>query len=152
MNSDKGLVTVTIGGADLELKFRARALQVLTKLTGESPPKYMRRLEGASADDFGAMSTLCDFDFLVTLLMAGLATHPKFGRQREETLRDKLLTLLEDEADKTGAALWQVPARVLTEILPAVLGGMGLTGGDKEESKKPVGNDGPTTGIGIGDS
>lgn len=131
MNTDKGLITITLAGHDLDLRFRARALQIITKITGQSPPAFMSRLEGVSMDDGSAISAMADVDFVVTLLAAGLSNHPKFGRLKLTVLNERLLTLLEEESEKSDIPLWILPGKVLGEILPAVLSGMGLKADDK---------------------
>ena len=141
MNSHKGLVTITLDGIELDLKYRALALQAVTRLTGQNPPEYLARLAGLSADS--PESALCafDLDFVMTLLMAGLAAHPKFGRQKPEILNTKILTLVENEADKRNVPLWEIPSAILAEILPAVAGGMGFaraTEAAEDEKKDPA--------------
>jgi hypothetical protein len=127
MNQDRGLVTITLGGIDLDLRFRARALQVIKQLTGKSPPEYMSQLDGLSVDDRSMINAMADMDFVVTLLCAGLSNHPKLGRLKPHVLNDRILQLLEDESDKSDVPLWILPGKVLGEILPAVLAGMGLS-------------------------
>ena len=133
MNQDRGLVTITLGGVDLDLRFRARALQVIKQLTGKSPPEYMSQLDGLSIDDRSMINAIADMDFVVTLLCAGLSNHPKLGRLKPNVLNERVLKLLEDESDKSEIPLWILPGKVLGEILPAVLSGMGLSAPGGEE-------------------
>jgi hypothetical protein len=138
MNVDRGEILITLDGVELSLVFRARAMQVLAEITGQSPFKFLQRLQGIDVDDVESIvSVTCDYAFVVPLIMAGLATHPKHGKQKPATLNAKLCTLMENEADKRGVGLLHIPGHICNEILPAILAGWGLAGDSSDGDSEP---------------
>jgi hypothetical protein len=140
MNQDRGEVTITLGGVELDLVFRARALMALSKLSGMAPPVFFARFEGINFENEEEIAPLCDFDIVVPLICAGLVTHPRYGKRKAESLSAKVCELLEQEADKLAVPLLQMPLLVMNQIFGAVLGGMGMLR-DKEENKAPEAQD-----------
>lgn len=136
MSTFRGEVQITLDGIDLDLQYHTKNLVVLSKITNQDLATFFSRLQGLNVDEgAGAMKVLCDFSFVLPILVAGLAKHPKFGKVGTDKLEERICDLLDQESEKSGQNLMTLVAEVGSKILPAVLHGAGLIDLDNIETE-----------------
>ena len=124
--------SLTLGKIPLKLRFKALNLMVLSEVTGKSPIEFFERFEGVRGEDVGNVAKrVCDFSFIVPLIMAGLADNPEYDSADLPNLRRKVCKLLDAEAE-TGGGLLQVVADVASKLLPAATASLSVPSSETE--------------------
>lgn len=128
--------SIELMGQKLDLEFKSYNMLVLTDNTGKTPIDYLSRFEGMASGDLAAYTkTMCDFAFIVPLIVAGLAKHPEFERTDALSLKKKICKMLDAEAEKRGTSLLPVIAEVAAKVVPAAV--LSLNFGNESEEPDP---------------
>jgi hypothetical protein len=121
----KGECQIQLGTLTLDLCYKTNNFWALTEITGKTPHQLFKRFEGMNQEDAEEVAaSMCDFSFVVPLIMAGLADDPQFRKTSMENLRRKICKLLDAEAEKRKVPVFHLVGILGMEIMPAVLGSM----------------------------
>lgn len=120
MGAPDRCVTITLGGTELELKYEAYELMTLTRISGKGVMTFISELKPApNEDEQDTMLRTSDLANVVPVIVAGLASHPQFGKMGDAKLSRKVCELLDKEAEKTGQSILVAAGLAAAEIWPA---------------------------------